>query len=71
MGRIIPYLESEGTQLEHELQGEEDSEDDVENIKKLSVQFRLLIEFHGKTKGVDEDHDKDGILKDRRCHEGP
>ena len=59
----LAYLEPEGAQLKDELHGEEHGEYDIQNIKELSVQFRLLIEFHGKTECVDQDHDKDGVFK--------
>lgn len=68
---VVKYLESKGSKLEHELHGEENGEYDIENIQELCVQFRLSVEFHGKTECVDQDHDKDGVFKDWRSDKGP
>ena len=57
------YLESECPKFEDELHGKEDSENNVQNVKKLSVQFRLFVELHGKRQSVDQNHRKDGVLK--------
>ena len=67
----IVYLEPKGTEFEDKLHGEEDGKNDVENIEELSVEFRLLVKFHGKTQSVDEDHDKYGVFKQRRGNKGP
>ena len=60
---MTSHLEPEGSQLEHELHGEEDSEDHVEDVQELGVQLRLLVELHGQRERVDQDHGEDGVLE--------
>lgn len=65
------YLESEGTQFEHKLHREKDCKYDIENIEELSVQLGLIVEFHGKTESVDQNHGKDRVFKDRGSNKRP
>lgn len=37
----------------------------------MSVEFRLPVEFHGKTERVDQDHDEYSVLEQRRGNKGP
>ena len=43
----------------NKLYGEKDSKYDIENIKGLSVQLELIVEFHGNTESIDQNHGKD------------
>lgn len=47
------HLESKRSQLEHKFKGEHGGEDHIENVQRVSVDFRLPIELHRKRHGVD------------------
>ena len=42
----------------NKLYGEKDSKYDIENIKGLSVQLELIVEFHCNTESIDQYHGK-------------
>ena len=42
--------------IQKKLYGEKDSKYDIENIKELSVLLELIVEFHGNTESIDQNH---------------
>ena len=61
--RAPTHLETESSQLEHKLKSENSSEDHVHDVQGFGVQIGLLMKFHSQRYSVDEDEDKDDVLK--------
>jgi len=64
-------FESKSGQLEYKLESKDSGEDHVHNIQSFSVACRLSMKFHGQCYSVDQDENKDGVLKWLRRHEPP
>lgn len=57
------HLESKRSQLEYKFKGEHGGEDHIENVQRVSVDFRLPIELHRKRHGVDHNQREYRVLE--------
>ena len=68
---VMSYLKPEGHDFEDELEGEDCSENQVEDVQRLGVGLGLALELHRKTHGVEHNEDKNGVLKGLWRHKPP